>query len=239
MTTLLVHYVTTGSITGSITHWLLHFHGGLAYALVGLLVFSEAALLVGFFLPGDSLLFLAGTLCTVDLLDPSKPPPLDYLSLCSAVTIAAVLGNSLNYLLGRLAGQRAWAREDGRFFTRRRLEQAHGFYERHGVLSLVVTRFVPVARTFVPFVAGMSRMGFARFSWWNFTGALCWVLSLTAAGYRLGQIAVVQRHIELIVLAVILVSLLPVAIAAGLRLRRDRAGAGQPQAAAPTAPIES
>ena len=203
------------------------------------IIFAETGLLVGFFLPGDSLLFLAGTLCTVDLLDPSKPPPLDYLSLCSAVTIAAVLGNSLNYLLGRLAGQRAWAREEGRFFTRRRLEQAHGFYERHGVLSLVVTRFVPVARTFVPFVAGMSRMGFARFSWWNFTGALCWVLSLTAAGYRLGQIAVVQRHIELIVLAVILVSLLPVAIAAGLRLRRDRAGAGQPQAAAPTAPIES
>jgi membrane-associated protein len=219
-------------------HWLHQFYdpdgiqhlvssGGLAVLCA--IIFAETGLLVGFFLPGDSLLFLAGTLCTVNLLDPAQAPPLSYSSLALALIACAVLGNSLNYLFGRLAGQRAWSRSDGRIVTRKRLEQAHAFYEQHGVLSLVLTRFVPVARTFVPFVAGMSRMGFVRFSVWNLVGAAAWVLLLTAAGYHLGRIAFVQKHIEVIVLAVVLVSLLPIAIGMLARLRAptgvDRGGA--------------
>jgi membrane-associated protein len=194
--------------------------GGLAVLVA--IIFAETGLLVGFFLPGDSLLFLAGTMCSVNLLDPSLPPPLDALGTSCALVAAAVAGNSLNYLLGRIIGQRAWSRADGRLVTRARLEQAHEFYERHGVLSLVLTRFVPVARTFVPFVAGISRMSFTGFCLWNLIGAVVWVPSLITAGYHLGRVALVQRHIELIVLAVIVVSLLPVAISALARMRRAR-----------------
>ncbi len=213
-------------------HWLLQLldpqgiqhiiaSGGLA--VLAAIIFAETGLLVGFFLPGDSLLFLAGTMCAVNLLDPSQPPPLDALITSGTLAAAAVAGNTLNYLLGRLVGQRAWSRPDGRLVTRARLEQAHAFYERHGVVALVLTRFVPVARTFVPFVAGISRMSFAGFTLWNLIGAVAWVPTLIFAGYRLGRVAFVQRHIELIVLAVIAVSLLPVAISAAARLRRARA----------------
>jgi membrane-associated protein len=216
-------------------HWLLQLldpqgiqqiiaSGGLA--VLTAIIFAETGLLVGFFLPGDSLLFLAGAMSAVNLLDPSRPPPLDAVVTGCALAAAAVAGNSLNYLLGRMVGQRAWSRPDGRFLTRARLEQAHAFYERHGVLSLVLTRFVPVARTFVPFVAGISRMSFASFCLWNLIGAVAWVPSLILAGYHLGRVAFVQRHIELIVLAVIAVSLLPVAISA--LYRRRRAGVPPP-----------
>jgi membrane-associated protein len=194
--------------------------GGLAVLVA--MIFAETGLLVGFFLPGDSLLFLAGTMCSVNLLDPARPPPLDAVATSCALFAAAVAGNSLNYLLGRFAGQRAWSRADGRFVTRARLEQAHAFYERHGVLSLVLTRFVPVARTFVPFVAGMSRMSFGAYCLWNILGALAWVPTLILAGYHLGQVAFVQRHIELIVLALIAVSLMPVGISALARMRRAK-----------------
>jgi membrane-associated protein len=208
--------------------------GGLA--VLAAIIFAETGLLVGFFLPGDSLLFLAGTMCSVNLLDPARPPPLDAISTSCVLVAAAVAGNSLNYLLGRMVGSRAWSRADGRFVTRARLEQAHQFYERHGVLSLVLTRFVPVARTFVPFVAGISRMSFAGFSLWNLIGALAWVPTLILAGYHLGRVTYVQRHIELIVLAVIAVSLAPVAISAAARLRRARlpqADAAGPRGAGP------
>ena len=194
--------------------------GGLA--VLAAIIFAETGLLVGFFLPGDSLLFLAGTMCSINLLDPSRPPPLDALATSCTLVGAAVAGNSLNYLLGRIIGQRVWARPDGRIVTRARLEQAHAFYERHGVLALVLTRFVPVARTFVPFIAGVSRMSFTGFSLWNLIGAVAWVPSLILAGYHLGRVAYVQRHIELIVLAVIAVSLMPVAFSAAGRMRRAR-----------------
>lgn len=225
-------------------HWLHQFYD--AQALQGLIasggllvlvaiVFSETGLLIGFFLPGDSLLFLAGAMCAVNLLDPALPPPLDPYATAAALVAAAVAGNSLNYLLGRLAGQRAWSRAGGRILTRARLEQAHVFYERHGVLSLVLTRFVPVARTFVPFVAGMSRMTFSRFSLWNFIGALAWVPSLLFAGFFLGRVAFVQRHIEFIVLALVAISLAPLAVSALVRLRQRQRQAERQVAALPAA----
>jgi membrane-associated protein len=201
--------------------------GGLLALFV--IVFAETGLLIGFFLPGDSLLFLAGALCSVNLLDPAKPPPLDYVWVAAVLLVASVLGNSLNYLLGKWTGDRIWTRPEGRFITRNRLEQAHGFYQRYGALSLVLTRFVPVARTFVPFIAGVSRMGFIAYTAWNVVGAVLWVVSLTAAGYFLGHKEFIQKHIEVIVLGVIAISVLPMIIGVALRLRHR----GKPPSPAP------
>jgi membrane-associated protein len=195
------------------------------YLLLMGIVFAETGLLIGFFLPGDSLLFLAGTLCSVNLLNKGEPPPLAATWVIAGLTVAAILGNTVNFWLGKWTGDRMWDRPDGRLIKRRHLEQARAFYQRYGAVSLVLTRFVPVARTFVPFVAGASRMGFLRYTAWNLVGAVCWVPSLVAAGYWLGRISAVQRHIELIVLAIIAISVAPMAIAGLLRWRRGRAPA--------------
>lgn len=186
------------------------------------IVFSETGLLIGFFLPGDSLLFLAGALCSVNLLDPAAPAPLDFTLTAVGLTIAAILGNTVNYWLGRWAGVGVWDRPDGRFIKRRYLIEAHAFYEKWGALSLVLTRYVPIARTFVPFVAGVSRMGFGAYTLWNIVGAVLWVPVLMAIGYWLGQIPFVQRNLETIVLGVIIISVMPMVIAGGLRWLRAR-----------------
>lgn len=196
--------------------------------LVGI-VFAETGLLVGFFLPGDSLLFLAGALCSVNLVDKAAAPPLEFWATASALIVAAILGNSLNWQLGKWVGDRAWNWSDGRLFKRRYLADAHAFYEKWGALSLVLTRFIPVARTFVPFIAGISRMRFAAYSLWNAVGAVIWVPSLMAGGYWLGQIEWVQHNLEAIVLGVIVISVTPMAIGAVLRWNASRraARAGQ------------
>ena len=196
--------------------------------LVGI-VFAETGLLVGFFLPGDSLMFLAGALCSVNLVDATAPPPLGFWLTASALVVAAFLGNSLNWWLGKWIGDRAWNWQDGRLFKRRYLVDAHAFYEKWGALSLVLTRFVPVARTFVPFIAGISRMEFAAYSLWNAVGALVWVPTLMAAGYWLGQIEWVRHNLEAIVIGVIIVSVAPMAVGGTLRWLASRraARAGQ------------
>jgi membrane-associated protein len=186
------------------------------------IVFSETGLLVGFFLPGDSLLFLAGALCSVNLLDPSAPAPLDFTLTAAALTLAAILGNTVNYWLGRWAGVGVWERPDGRFIKRRYLVEAHRFYEKWGALSLVLTRYVPIARTFVPFVAGVSRMRFAVYTLWNIVGAVAWVPVLMGVGFWLGQIPFVQRHLEAIVLGVIIISVMPMVIGGGIKWWRSR-----------------
>jgi membrane-associated protein len=191
------------------------------WLLIGV-IFAETGLLVGFFLPGDSLLFLAGAFCSVNLIDAGKPAPLSYATLSVSLVLAAFLGNTLNYGIGHLIGERLIRRGNGRIITRARLDQAREFYEHHGALSLLITRFVPIVRTFVPFIAGVSLMRFTTYSFWNILGAVVWVYTLTAAGYFLGQITYVQKHLELIVLAVIAISLLPMAITSALRLRRHR-----------------
>ncbi len=196
--------------------------------LLMLIVFSETGLLVGFFLPGDSLLFLAGALCSVNLLDTSAPPPLDFTITAIGLTVAAILGNTVNYWLGRWVGVGIWERPVGRFIKRRYLEEAHAFYEKWGALSLVLTRYVPIARTFVPFIAGVSRMGFARYSLWNVVGAVAWVPVLMAVGYWLGMIPWVQRNLEVIVLGVIIISVLPMVIGGGMRWWRMRSSGSRP-----------
>ena len=148
--------------------------------------------------------------------------------MVGCLTLAAIAGNTLNYWLGRWLGDWLRQRPDGRILKRKYLDEAHAFYEKWGPLSLVVTRWTPVLRTFVPFVAGAAGMGFRRYTMWNVIGALCWVPVLVAMGWWLGQVPFFKEHLETMILAVVAVSLLPVGIAAWLRWRAARKQAAAP-----------
>ena len=172
-------------------------YGAWVYALLFLIVFVETGVVVMPFLPGDSLLFVVGTLCGVGLMS----LPLAMVLL----VVAAVLGDQTNYLIGRRVGPRVWAWEHSRFFNKRAFLQAHAFYERWGGITIILARFMPFIRTFAPFVAGVAEMNRARFSSYNVIGALIWVVSLTLAGYLFGNLPLVQQHLSKIIWALILV----------------------------------
>jgi membrane-associated protein len=172
-------------------------YGPWVYALLFLIVFVETGVVVMPFLPGDSLLFVVGTLCGAGLM--SLPLAMGLL------IVAAVLGDQTNYLIGRHVGPRVWAWEHSRFFNKRAFEQTHAFYERWGGITIILARFMPFIRTFAPFVAGVAAMNRARFSSYNVIGALIWVVSLTLAGYLFGNLPVVQQHLSKIIWALILV----------------------------------
>ena len=172
-------------------------HGAWVYALLFLIVFVETGLVVMPFLPGDSLLFVVGTLCGVGLMS---------LPLAMALLIlAAVLGDQTNYHIGRHVGPRVWSWEQSRFFNKRAFEQAHAFYERWGGITIILARFMPFIRTFAPFVAGVAAMNRPRFTAFNVAGALIWVVGLTLAGYLFGNLPLVQQHLSKIIWALILV----------------------------------
>ncbi|WP_028997588.1 DedA family protein [Azohydromonas australica] len=177
-------------------------YGAWVYALLFLIVFVETGVVVMPFLPGDSLLFVVGALCGLDLM--SLP-----LAMALLVT-AAVLGDQVNYSIGRWLGPQVFRWESSRFFNKRAFDQAHAFYEKHGGITIVLARFMPFIRTFVPFVAGVAAMTRGKFSFFNITGALLWVVSLTLAGYLFGNIPWVKANLNLIIYALILV---PTAIA--------------------------
>ncbi|HTS20372.1 MAG TPA: DedA family protein [Casimicrobiaceae bacterium] len=172
------------------------------YAILFLIVFCETGLVVTPFLPGDSLLFASGALWA------SAGMPVELLGL--TLICAALCGDNCNYWIGRLFGTRI-ERSHGRFLNRRALERTHAFYARHGGKTVVIARFVPLVRTFAPFVAGLGRMDYVRFLAFCVGGALLWVGSLVGAGYLFGGIPAVKQHFSWVVLAIIVVSLLPVA----------------------------
>ncbi len=172
-------------------------YGAWVYALLFLIVFVETGVVVMPFLPGDSLLFVVGTLCGVGLM--SLPLAMGLLIL------AAVLGDQTNYLIGRHVGPRVWSWEHSRFFNKHAFQQAHAFYERWGGITIILARFMPFIRTFAPFVAGVAEMNRARFSTYNVVGALIWVIGLTLAGYLFGNLPLVQQHLSKIIWALILV----------------------------------
>ena len=177
-------------------------YGAWVYALLFLIVFVETGVVVMPFLPGDSLLFVVGALCGLDLMS---------LPLAMALLIvAAVLGDQVNYSIGRWLGPQVFRWESSRFFNKRAFDQAHAFYEKHGGITIVLARFMPFIRTFVPFVAGVAAMTRGKFTFYNVSGALLWVLSLTLAGYLFGNIPWVKANLNLIIYALILV---PTAIA--------------------------
>ena len=149
------------------------------------------------FLPGDSLLFVAGALAGAGLIDVNLVMVL--------LLVAAIAGDQTNYLIGRRVGQKVWGWEQSRWFNRRAFEQAHDFYERHGPITIVIARFMPFIRTFAPFVAGVAEMGRARFTTYNMVGAFIWVVGLTLAGYFFGNLPWVQQHLSKIIWALIII----------------------------------
>lgn len=177
--------------------------------LVGILaiVFAESGLLIGFFLPGDSLLFTTGLLVAGGTL---LHQPLWL--VCLLVSIAAVLGDQAGYLFGRKVGPALFRRPDSRLFKQENLTKASGFFERYGARSLVLARFVPVIRTFTPVVAGAAHMPYHQFVIFNVIGGVLWGCGVTTLGYFLGQIAFVKSNIELILIAIVAVSVIPVVI---------------------------
>jgi membrane-associated protein len=182
--------------------------GGLA--VITAIVFSETGLMVGFFLPGDSLLFTAGALAAQGHLS---------IALLNVLLIAAaVVGDTVGYWIGRRAGPALFKRPRSLLFNPDHLRRAHDFYERHGGKTIILARFMPIVRTFAPVVAGMGRMEYTRFVFFNVFGGIGWVVSMTLAGYFLGRVPFVQRHFEAVVLGIIFLSILPGLIA----LARER-----------------
>jgi membrane-associated protein len=188
------------------------------FGMLGILVavFAESGLLIGFFLPGDSLLFTVGL-----LIADGRYLHLPLWLACLLISAAAVAGDQVGYLFGRRVGPRLFSRPDSKLFKQQNLERASEFFRRHGARSIVLARFVPVVRTFTPIVAGASRMPYRTFVLFNIVGGVLWGSGVTILGYFLGQIAFVHAHIELILIGVVAVSLVPIGVEV-LRARRRR-----------------
>jgi membrane-associated protein len=185
-------------------------YGTGVYVLLVLIVFCETGLVVTPFLPGDSLLFAAGALWALSGM------PVHWLAL--ALIVAALCGDNVNYWVGRYLGPKVFQWPDSRFFNRRALERTHAFYQRHGGKTIVAARFMPIIRTFVPFVAGVGRYDYGRYLAFCVGGAVLWVCSVLYAGYFFGNIPVIKKNFTVVVLVIVGVSLLP-AIIAGVRGR--------------------
>lgn len=191
------------------------------YVGLTLIIFSETGLLIGFFLPGDSLIVTAGLLAA----QPQFGLHIWLLGLL--LTIAAILGNTLGYAIGKYSGPRLFTRDDSLLFKKKHLFRAREFYEKHGGKTLVLARFMPIVRTFVPVVAGMAGMDYKSYTAYNVLGAVMWIWSMLFVGFVLGRyIPGVEHHIEKVIIAVIIVSLLPGLIS--WRRERARAAAARP-----------
>jgi membrane-associated protein len=189
-------------------------YGTWVYALLFAIIFVETGLVVMPFLPGDSLLFVVGALCGVGLMN----LPL----VMGLLVVAAVLGDQVNFHIGRAVGHRVWGWEQSRWFNKRAFEQAHNFYERYGGITIVLARFMPFIRTFAPFVAGVAEMTRSKFTAFNVVGGAIWVFGLTLAGYAFGNLPFVQQHLSKIIWALIIVPGL-IAIYGGWRAGRAAA----------------
>ncbi|MFC0166947.1 VTT domain-containing protein [Pseudoduganella danionis] len=186
-------------------------YGTLIYAVLFAIIFCETGLVVLFFFPGDTLLFIAGALCALG--------EMNLFLLNGLLITAAVLGNTTNYWIGEAIGQRVFT-HDYRWLNKEALRRTHEFFEKHGGKTIVLARFVPVVRTFAPFVAGVSDMTHGRFQLYNITGAVLWVVLLTTAGYFFGNIAIVREHLTEIVLVGVGVAVVPMALGGVYKLGR-------------------
>lgn len=192
-------------------------YGAWVYLVLFLIVFAETGLVVLPFLPGDSLLFIAGAFGASGAVDP--------VLLALLLVVAAAAGNTLNYGIGRRLGPRVFTM-NVRFLDRGALLKTHLFYEKHGGKTIVMSRFIPVLRTFAPFVAGVAQMPQGRFQFFNVSGALLWVVGLITAGYFFGNIPIIKDHLNTIVLVGLAAAIVPVAAAAIVRFLRGRRRSG-------------
>ncbi len=188
-------------------------YGVWIYAILFLIIFLETGVVVTPFLPGDSLLFVAGAI--------SAAGEMNVHGLVLLLIAAAILGDSLNYAIGRYLGPRVFRFEDTRFFKRAYIDRTHVFFERHGGKTIIIARFIPIIRTYAPFVAGIGAMAYSRFLFFNVTGAILWVMLLTYAGYLFGNLPLVKNNLTLVILGIIVLSILP-GVFEFLRARRVR-----------------
>ena len=185
-------------------------HGTWVYALLFTIVFIETGLVIWPFLPGDSLLFVAGAIAAAG--------GMDIAAVMATLVAAALTGDNVNYTIGRWIGPRIFHYEKSRWFNPAHLARAHAFYEKHGGKTIILARFIPVVRTYVPFVAGIGRMPYARYIGWCVVGALTWVVSLCSVGYFFGNLPVVKNNLSAVILLIVAVSVTP-GVYAWLRAR--------------------
>ncbi|MEU9013831.1 VTT domain-containing protein [Streptomyces sp. NPDC048479] len=204
------------------------------FGLIGVLVivFAESGLLIGFFLPGDSLLFTTGLLVTTGSLN-----SLPLWAVCALVVLAAVVGDQVGYLFGRKVGPSLFKRPDSKLFKQENVEKAHEFFEKYGPKSLVLARFVPIVRTFTPIIAGVSRMNYRSFITFNVIGGTLWGAGVTLLGAALGNVEFVHKNIEAMLILIVLLSVVPIGIEflrARSKNKKETAAAG-PAADVPSA----
>ncbi len=176
-------------------------HGAWIYLILFLIVFCETGLVVTPFLPGDSLLFVAGTVAAAG--------GMDIHLLVLLLIIAAVLGDAVNYAVGHYIGPRIFSHSESRWLNPKHLQRAHDFYEKYGGKTIIIARFVPIIRTYAPFVAGAASMTYAKFTLFNVSGAVLWVTSLGYAGYFFGNLPVIKNNLTLVIIGIIILSILP------------------------------
>ncbi|MDB5258146.1 MAG: hypothetical protein JWM14_2841 [Chitinophagaceae bacterium] len=181
-------------------------YGALTYLILFLIIFAETGLVVTPFLPGDSLLFTAGAIA-------ARPDGLDPYLLTVLLIVAAILGDGVNYLVGKYFGPKVFAREY-RFLKKEHLLKTQAFYEKHGGKAIILARFVPIIRTFAPFIAGVGSMNYSRFVIFNVIGAVVWVVSFVTLGYFVGDLPFVKKNLSALALGIVFVSILPVIIQA-------------------------
>ncbi|MBM3309945.1 MAG: DedA family protein [Candidatus Aminicenantes bacterium] len=188
-------------------------HGLWTYLFLWLVIFCETGLVVTPFLPGDSLLFAAGTF--------AASGSLNVVVLFVALTVAAIVGDTVNYWIGKVVGPKVFTKEKSRVFKKEYLDRTHNFYEKYGAETIIIARFVPIIRTFAPFVAGIGRMSYGKFLSYNVLGGVGWVAIFVFGGYFFGNIPFVRKNFSLVVIAIILISLVP-AVVEVLKHRQSR-----------------
>lgn len=181
-------------------------YGVWTYALLFAIIFCETGFVITPFLPGDSLLFAAGSIAA------HPDSTLNAATLFLVLVTASILGNKLNYLIGRLIGPRVFTAEKSIFLNRKHLLHAHAFYERHGGRTIILARFIPIIRTFAPFIAGVGYMSLSQFTFYNIISAVIWIGSLLMAGYFLGSLPIVQQNFTMVIYGIIIASLLPAVV---------------------------
>jgi membrane-associated protein len=184
------------------------------YFLLFAIVFCETGLVVTPFLPGDSLLFAVGALASI------PESGLSIWLIGALLVAAAILGDAVNYAVGAYIGPRVFSSEESRWLNKKHLQRTHEFYEKYGGKTIILARFVPIVRTFAPFVAGVGSMTYARFALYNVTGAIAWVTSFLLAGYFFGQLPIVKEYFHLVIVGIIVVSAVPVVVEF-IRARRE------------------
>ncbi len=201
--------------------------GGWLYLLLFVVIFAETGLVVTPFLPGDSLLFAVGALTAL------HGSPLNLYLVIGLLIVAAVLGDAVNYSVGLRVGPKVFSSEKSRWLNKKHLLKAQSFYERYGGKTIVIARFVPIVRTFAPFVAGIGKMTYRRFAIFNVSGAIAWVSGFSLAGHFFGNLPAVKRNFQYVILAIIIISVMPAVIEI-IRERRRNKAAQTPTASPPT-----